>query len=72
MPLPTKAGGSTELADPQIPVPSTLVDQAHNAIERKLFAMKGPIIQMGANRRFLTEPAHLYNLMLYQLEAFAK
>jgi hypothetical protein len=34
--------------------------------------MKGSIIQMGANRRFLTEPAHLYNLMPYQLEAFVK
>ena len=29
---------------PQMPVTSTLYDQAHNAIERKLFAMKGPVI----------------------------
>ena len=29
------------LADPQMPVTSTLLDQAHNAIERKLFVMKG-------------------------------
>jgi hypothetical protein len=36
-----KAGGYAVLADPQMPVTSTLVDQAHNAIERKLFAMKG-------------------------------
>src|SRR6266571_5246801 len=36
-----KAGWYVVLADPQIPITSTLLDQAHNAIERKLFAMKG-------------------------------
>src|SRR5256886_13001361 len=36
-----KAGWYTVLADPQMPVTSTLLDQAHNVIERKLFAMKG-------------------------------
>src|SRR5262245_50943294 len=36
-----KAGWYTVLADPQMPVTSTLLAQAHNAIERKLFAMKG-------------------------------
>jgi hypothetical protein len=36
-----KAEWYTVLADPQMPVTSTLLDQAHNAIERKLFAMKG-------------------------------
>ena len=36
-----KAGRYTVLADPQMPVTSTLLDQAHNTIERKLFAMKG-------------------------------
>src|SRR5438128_11348702 len=41
LPLPTKAGWYAVLADPQMPVTSTLLDQAHNAIERKLFAMKG-------------------------------
>jgi hypothetical protein len=35
-----KAGWYAVLADPQMPVTSTLLDQAHNAIERKLFAMK--------------------------------
>src|SRR5215475_11276162 len=34
-----KAGWYAVLADPQMPVTSTLLDQAHNAIERKLFAM---------------------------------
>ena len=33
-----KAGWYAVLADPQMPVTSTLLDQAHNAIERKLFA----------------------------------
>src|SRR5215831_16230077 len=36
-----KAGWYAVLAAPQMPVTSTLLDQAHNAIERKLFAMKG-------------------------------
>jgi hypothetical protein len=36
-----KAGWYAVLADPQMPAMSTLLDQAHNAIERKLFAMKG-------------------------------
>ncbi len=36
-----KAGWYTVLADPQIPATSTLLDQAHTAIERKLFAMNG-------------------------------
>jgi len=35
------------LADPQMPVTSTLLDQAHNAIERKLFAMKGFVRSVG-------------------------
>jgi hypothetical protein len=36
-----KAGWYAVLADPQMPATSTLLDQAHNTIERKLFAMKG-------------------------------
>src|SRR5438132_10640922 len=36
-----KAGWYVVLEDPCMPVTSTLLDQAHNAIERKLFAMKG-------------------------------
>src|SRR5262245_15479472 len=35
--LEKKAGWYTVLADPRMPVTSTLLDQAHNAIERKLF-----------------------------------
>src|ERR671922_1017011 len=36
-----KAGWYTVLADPRMPVTSTLLDQAHHAIDRKLFMMKG-------------------------------
>src|SRR5262245_34338467 len=36
-----KAGWYAVLEDSQMPLTSTLLDQAHNAIERKLFAMKG-------------------------------
>src|SRR5262249_53202951 len=36
-----KAGWYAVLEAPRMPVTSTLLDQAHNAIERKLFAMKG-------------------------------
>jgi hypothetical protein len=42
-----KAGWYTVLADPQMPVTSTLLDQAHNTIERKLFAMKGFVRSVG-------------------------
>src|SRR6195256_1571087 len=35
-----KAGWYAVLADPQMPATSTLLDQAHNAIDRKLFMMK--------------------------------
>ncbi len=42
-----KAGWYAVLADPQMPVTSTLLDQAHNAIQRKLFAMKGFVRSVG-------------------------
>ena len=69
MPLPTKAGWYTVLADPQMPVTSTLLDQAHNAIERKLFAMKGFHHPQGSQQAFLTGLAHLYNLVPSQRRA---
>jgi hypothetical protein len=53
------------LADPQMPVTSTLFDQAHNAIERKLFAMKGFHHPDGSQQTFLMGLAHLYNLVPY-------
>jgi hypothetical protein len=58
-----KAGWYAVLADPQMPVTSTLLDQAHNAIERKLFAMKGFHHPRGSQQAFLTGLAHLYNLI---------
>jgi hypothetical protein len=52
-----------------MPVTSTLLDQAHNAIERKLFAMKGFHHPGGSQQAFLTGLAHLYNLVPYQRRA---
>src|SRR3954454_19605728 len=64
-----KAGWYAVLADPQTPVTSTLLDQAHNAIERKLFAMKGFHHPKGSQEAFLRGLAHLYNLIPYQRRA---
>jgi len=64
-----KAGWYAVLADPQMPVTSTLLDQAHNALERKLFAMKGFHHPHGSQQAFLTGLAHLYNLVPYQRRA---
>jgi hypothetical protein len=64
-----KAGWYAVLEDPQMPVTGTLLDQAHNAIERKLFAMKGFHHPDGNQRVFLTGLAHLYNLVPYQRRA---
>jgi hypothetical protein len=64
-----KAGWYMVLADPQMPVTSTLLDQAHNAIERKLFAMKGFHHPKGSQQAFLVGLAHLYNLVPYQRRA---
>src|SRR5437870_4665157 len=64
-----KAGWYTVLADPQMPAMSTVLDQAHNAIDRKLFMMKGFHHPGGEQRRFLTGLAHLYNLIPYQRRA---
>src|SRR5262245_33017561 len=64
-----KAGRYAVLADPQMPVTSTLLDQAHNAIERKLFAMKGFHHPGGSQQAFVTGLAHLYHLVPYQRRA---
>jgi hypothetical protein len=52
-----------------MPVTSTLLEQAHNAIERKLFMMKGFHHPDGSQQAFLTGLAHLYNLVPYQCRA---
>src|SRR5215467_4708566 len=54
-----KAGWYAVLADPQMPATSTLLDQAHNALERNLFAMKGFHHPGGSQQAFLTGLAHL-------------
>jgi hypothetical protein len=64
-----KAGWYAVLADPRMPVTSTLLDQAHNALDRKLFAMKGFHHPGGSQAAFLTGLAHLYNLIPYQRRA---
>jgi hypothetical protein len=64
-----KAGWYAVLADPQMPVTSTLLDQAHNAMDRKLFMMKGFHHPGGSQGAFLTGLAHLYNLLPYQRRA---
>lgn len=66
-----KAGWYAVLEDPQMPVTSTLLDQAHNAIKPKLFAMKGFHHPGGSQQAFLTGLAHLYNLVPYQRRAQA-
>jgi len=52
-----------------MPVTSTLLDQAHNAIDRKLFMMKAFHHPHGSQQAFLTGLAHLYNLVPYQRRA---
>src|SRR5215475_6714214 len=58
-----KAGWYAVLVDPRMPVTSTLLDQAHNALERKLFMMKAFHHPQGSQSAFLTGLAHLYNLI---------
>jgi hypothetical protein len=64
-----KAGWYAVLEDPQMPATSTLLDQAHNAIDRKLFMMKGFHHPGGSQQAFVTGLAHLYNLVPYQRRA---
>jgi hypothetical protein len=64
-----KAGWYAVLEAPQMPVTSTLLDQAHNAIDRKLFMMKGFHHTGGRQQAFLVGLAHLYNLVPYQRRA---
>jgi hypothetical protein len=64
-----KAGWYAVLADPKMPAMSTVLDQAHNAMDRKLFAMKGFHHPGGSQGAFLTGLAHLYNLIPYQRRA---
>src|SRR5712691_5978099 len=64
-----KVGWYAVLEDPQMPAMSTVLDQEHNAIDRKLFMMKGFHHPGGSQTVFLTGLAHLYNLIPYQRRA---
>jgi hypothetical protein len=64
-----KAGWYAVLEDSKMPAMSTVLDQAHNAMDRKLFAMKGFHHPGGSQAAFLTGLAHLYNLIPYQRRA---
>jgi hypothetical protein len=64
-----KAGWYAVLADPRMPATSTVLDQAHNAIDRKLFMMKGFHHPKGSQQAFLRGLAQLYNLVPYQRRA---
>jgi hypothetical protein len=64
-----KSGWYAVLEDPQMPAMSTVLDQAHNAMDRKLFMMKGFHHPGGSQMAFLTGLAHLYNLIPYQRRA---
>jgi hypothetical protein len=64
-----KAGWYAVLEAPRMPVTSTRLEQAHHALERKLFAMKGFQHPGGSQQAFLTGLAHLYNLVPYQRRA---
>ena len=64
-----KAGWYAVLEDPKMPAMSTVLDQAHNAMDRKLFAMKGLHHPGGSQGAFLMGLAHLYNLIPYQRRA---
>jgi hypothetical protein len=64
-----KGGWYTVLADPSMPMTTTLLDQAHNTMDRKLFMMKGFHHPNGSQQAFLTGVALLYNLVPYQCRA---
>jgi hypothetical protein len=64
-----KVGWYAVFEDSQMPATSTLLDQAHNAIARKLFAMNGCHHPDGSQQAFLAGLAHLYNLVPYQRRA---
>jgi hypothetical protein len=64
-----KAGWYAVLEDPRMPVTSTLLDQAHHAIDRKLFMMKGFHHPHGSQQSFLNSLALLYDLVPYQRRA---
>jgi len=64
-----KTGWYALLEDPKMPAMRTVLDQARNAIDRKLCAMQGFHHPGGSQAAFLMGLAHLYNLIPYQRRA---
>jgi len=64
-----KPGWYAVRENPKMPARSTRLDQAHNTMDRKLFAMKGFHHPGGSQAAFLTGLVHLYNLIPYQQRA---
>jgi hypothetical protein len=64
-----KDGWYALFRNPELPATSTLLDQAHNAIDRKLFMMKGFHHPEGSQSQFLVGLALLYSFVPYQRRA---
>ncbi len=64
-----KDGWYVVFRDRAMPAMSTTVDQAHNALDRKLFMMKGFHHPDGHQQAFLNGVAMLYNFVPYQRRA---
>ena len=64
-----KAGWRVLFEDTNIPRTTTPVDQIHNAMDRKLFMMKGFHHEGGSQQVFLNGLAILANLIPYQRRA---
>jgi len=64
-----KDGWFAILEKPELPGTSTLLDQAHNALDRKIFMMKGFHHPNGSQIEFINGIGILYNLMPYQRRA---
>jgi hypothetical protein len=64
-----KSGWFAILEDSNMVATSTLLDQAHNAVDRKIFMMKGFHHPNGSQREFINGLAILHNLLPYQRRA---
>lgn len=64
-----KQGWFELVRHPKMPSTTTLLDQAHNAIDRKLFAMKGFHQNSPHQKQYLNGFALLYNFVPYQRRA---
>lgn len=66
-----KTGWFAVVEHSQMPATSTLLDQAHNMVDRKLFMMKGFHHKEAIPTAFLTTLALLYNFIPYQRRAIS-